>query len=363
MASGVAFVLMSAIARILDANANRAREALRVMEDAARFALNDEALSAQVKSLRHDLRAAIDSLPAGWLQANRDTPGDVGTVITNEAELSRADLREIVVAAGKRSTEALRAIEEASKTIDADLARSIESLRYRAYDLDQRLSLRFGSSRARQWRLCLLLTKALCRRPWLQTLEQAISGGVDCVQVREKEMDGGELASHAREVIAIARRLNISVVINDRVDVALATGADGVHLGQSDLSVGDARRLAGQTLIVGVSTHDLNEADRAVGEGADYCGVGAMFPSSTKQRATSGIAYLKQFVARFPNVPHLAIGGITPQNVGETFAAGAKGVAVSSAICAAENPGDAARAIVRAIAGGASRPAAPMPAH
>src|SRR4029453_2076643 len=117
---------MSAIARILDANANRAREALRVMEDAARFALNDEALSAELKSLRHDLRAVIDSLPAGWLEANRDTPGDVGTAISNQSEMSRADLRDIVVAAGKRLTEALRAIEEAGKTIDADLACGVE---------------------------------------------------------------------------------------------------------------------------------------------------------------------------------------------------------------------------------------------
>ena len=354
---------MSAIARILDVNANRAREALRVMEDAARFALNDEALSAELKSLRHDLRAVIDSLPAGWLEANRDTPGDVGTAISNQSEMSRTDLRDIVVAAGKRLTEALRAIEEAGKTIDADLACGVESLRYRAYDVDQRLLLRFGSGRARQWRLCLLLTRSFCRRPWLQALEQSISGGVDCVQVREKDMDGSELASHAREVIAIARRRNVSVIVNDRVDVALATGADGVHLGQSDLSVRDARRLAGQALIVGVSTHDLNEAERAVRDGADYCGVGAMFPSSTKQREVSGIAYLKAFIEHYPSTPHLAIGGVTPESIGELVAAGARGVAVSSAICAAEDPGDAARAIVRAISGGASRLAAPMPAH
>jgi thiamine-phosphate pyrophosphorylase len=168
---------MSAIARILDANVNRAREAMRVMEDAARFALNDEALSAELKSLRHDLRAALASLPEGWLEANRDTPGDVGSAISTEGEMSRANLADVIIAAGKRLAEALRVIEETAKTVDADMAREIESLRYRAYDLDQRLTLRLGSGRAKQWRLCLLLTKAMCRRPWREVLEGAISAG------------------------------------------------------------------------------------------------------------------------------------------------------------------------------------------
>lgn len=342
---------MSAIARMLDANANRAREALRVMEDVARFALDDGRLCGELKLLRHDLREALNSLPTGWLEANRDTSGDVGTIITTESEMSRSGVGDIAIAAGKRLSEALRVIEEAGKTIDLQVARRIESLRYRAYDLEQRLTLRLGSGRARQWRLCLLLTQSMCRRPWREVLSAAIDGGVDCVQVREKEMDCGELAAHVREVIAIARQRDISVIVNDRADVALATGADGVHLGQGDLSVHDVRRLAGRTLIVGVSTHDLMEADRAVNDGADYCGVGAMFASSTKQRATSGLAYLRQFIERYPEMPHLAIGGITPENVGKVHAAGAKGVAVSAAICEAQDPAGATMEIVAAIEG------------
>src|SRR6186997_2029720 len=110
---------MSSHARIIDANANRAREALRVMEDAARFALNDSKLTEQLKSLRHDLRAALDLLPPGILEANRDTPGDVGTTISTSAEMDRHTLLEVVVAAGKRLSESLRSIEEVSKTINA----------------------------------------------------------------------------------------------------------------------------------------------------------------------------------------------------------------------------------------------------
>ncbi len=364
---------MSSIARMLDANFNRAREALRVMEDAARFALDDGELAGALKTLRHDLRAALAILPDGWLEANRDTPGDVGTANSTEAEMSRASLAEIAIAAGKRLSEALRVIEEASKTIDGAVAKRIESLRYRAYELDQRLTLRLGTGRPRQWRLCLLLTKSMCRKPWREVLVAALDegAGVDCVQVREKEMDGGELAAHVREVIAItrgatacpagqavrastdfrshglpvgtSRGTRASVIVNDRADVALACGADGVHIGQNDLSVRDVRKLAGRTLLVGVSTHNFDEAQAAIESGADYCGVGAMFASSTKQRTTSGIAYLKQFIERFPNMPHLAIGGITQANVGEVIAAGAKGIAVSSAICGADDPRAMAR--------------------
>lgn len=372
---------MSSIARMLDANCNRAREALRVMEDAARFALNDEPLSAALKSLRHDLRETIAHFPAGWLEANRDTHGDVGTSITTAAEMSRANLGDVVIAAGKRLTEALRVMEEAGKTFDANAAGRIEALRYRAYDLDQRLVLRFGSGHAQQWRLCLLLTKSLCKRPWREVLAAAIDGGVDCVQVREKDMDAGELVAHVREVIAIARGATASdrmggresavrteedershglpcgpsrgthstVIVNDRADIAHAAGADGLHLGQTDMGVRDVRRIAGRNLIVGVSTHDLNEAQRAVEDGADYCGVGAVFGSSTKQRETSGIAYLKQFIERFPHTPHLAIGGIAPANVGEVIAAGAKGVAVSAAICRADDPAAVVRSICASI--------------
>jgi thiamine-phosphate pyrophosphorylase len=341
---------MSPMARILDANVNRAREAMRVMEDAARFALNDPAISSELKNLRHDLRAALAHLPEGWLEANRDTPDDVGVDISAPGEMSRADLADVVIAAGKRLTEALRVIEEMGKTIDVKMAGEIESLRYRAYDIDQRLTLRLGSGRARQWRLCLLLTESLCKRPWRDVLRAAITGGVDCVQVREKTMDGGELIERVREVIDIARPLGVTVIVNDRVDVALAAGADGVHVGQSDMSVRDVRRIGGRALMVGMSTHNMDEADRAVSDGADYCGVGAMFETSTKQREASGIAYLREFLQRYPHTPHLAIGGITPANVHTLVEAGARGVAVSSAICGADDPEAAARDLLCASA-------------
>lgn len=341
---------MQPIARIIDANANRAREALRVMEDVARFVLNDAPLTADLKSLRHELRAALDRLPSGWLEANRDVVEDVGTDIKTVAERSRSGLADVAAAAGKRLSEALRVIEESSKTFDSMLASSIESIRYRGYDLDRRLRLRAGTGRARQWRLCVLLTESLCHRPWLEVARAAIDGGADCIQLREKELEGGEMARRAEQVIALARPRQISVIVNDRVDVALAAGADGVHIGQGDLSVHQVRAIAGTSLLVGVSTHDLSEARAAVEAGADYVGIGAMFGSGLKPaRQPSGAAYLRAFIERYPGVSHLAIGGITPDNVSELVDVGARGVAVSSCVCGADQPNEVVAALRRVV--------------
>ncbi|MDY7108172.1 MAG: thiamine phosphate synthase [Planctomycetota bacterium] len=337
-------------ARIIDANANRAREALRVMEDAARFLLDDAALSGDLKSLRHDLRGALERLPPGWIEANRDTPGDVGTAITAGRERSRTDFVEVVIAAGKRLSEALRVIEEAGKTIDPDFARGVEALRYRAYDVEQRLQLRLGSGRARQWRVCVLLTESICTRSWEDVLRAIIDGGADCIQVREKDMDGGTLARRVRRVIELARPAGASVIVNDRADVALAAGADGVHVGEHDLSIRDVRRIAGRTMLIGASTHDLDEAKAAIEAGADYSGVGAMFTSALKPaREPSGPEYLRRFIEHYPNTPHLAIGGVGPENIDRLVDAGCRGVAVSSAVCAADDPARVVRTLREAI--------------
>jgi thiamine-phosphate pyrophosphorylase len=341
---------MSREARILDANANRAREALRVMEDAARFALNDADLCAQLKAIRHDLRAALGDLAPGRLEANRDTAGDVGTSVSTPAERERAGLADVAIAAGKRFGEALRVIEEVGKTFDSRLAREVESLRYRFYDAEAALNRRLGGGRARQWRVCVLLTESLCRRPWPEVLAAVVAAGADCIQVREKEMTGGPLVRRVRGVIDAARPAGIAVIVNDRLDVAQAAEADGVHLGLEDLSVADARRAVGRTMLIGASTHDLAEARAAVDVGADYCGVGAMFATTTRAVSVpAGPAYLRAFRQRYPAVPHLAIGGITPDNVGQLVDAGAAGVAVSSAVCGADDPGAVVTSLRQAL--------------
>jgi thiamine-phosphate pyrophosphorylase len=364
------------VLRILDANFNRAREALRVLEDAARLGLGDGELAGACKRARDELRVAAGELgvDAARLAAARDTPGDVGTGLSTPGEADRAGgVHGVVVAAGKRLSEALRTIEEFGKTLgggeaggEPGVAR-IKRLRYEGYELERRLTLATAGGRARQWRLCVLITESLCtHHPWERIAEEAIAGGADCLQLREKTLDGGELVKRARRLVEIARsapRAGVggggagepaSVIVNDRVDVALAAGADGVHVGQTDLSVADVRRVAGTRLLVGVSTANMEQALRAVGDGADSCGCGPMFATTTKHKPVlSGPAYLRAYLAdeRTARVPHLAIAGITPGNVGELRAAGARGIAVSSVVCGASDPRGVCEVLVGGIGG------------
>lgn len=323
--------------RIIDANANRAREALRTMEDVARFRLGDGGLCGEIKSLRHGLRHVLGTDEAGRM-AHRDTPGDVGTGVKAAAEGVRGGLRGVAIAAGKRAGEAIRVLEECAKSSDGDWA-ALERLRYGLYHVEKRLVMALGTGRASQWKLCVLVTEALCRKPWRDVVAAAIAGGADCLQVREPELADGALLERTKAVRGMTPR-GVSLIVNNRVDIALAAGADGVHLGTGDLPVGEARRLCGDRLLIGASTHDLTEAHRAVEAGADYCGVGAMFASTTKLRPTSGPEYLREYLSdpALAAVPHLAIGGITPDNIAALRPSGCRGVAVSAAVCGANDP-------------------------
>ena len=326
---------MNGTARLFDANANRAREALRVLEDYARFVLDHDALCAELKQLRHDLTAAVGPhLPMAIL--HRNTPGDVGTTITTATEGRRADLADVVTAAGKRLGEAVRSLEEYAKTFNAATAVALEAIRYRFYAVEQRLlaTLR-PAGRFAAVRLYVLITESACRGPWLATAEAAILGGADALQLREKSLDGSELLARARSFVALCRRHNVISIINDRPDVVLLAGADGVHVGQDDLPAVDVRRLLGPDQIVGVSTHELAQAERAVTDGADYVGVGPVFRSSTKPRDIApGLPYAAAVAAKV-KIPAIAIAGITADNVEQVMATGVNGVAVTAAVTGA----------------------------
>lgn len=333
---------------MIDANTNRAAEALRTLEDICRFVIGAAALAAQLKALRHTLRSTVAGVDGLVLAASRDAANDPGAPRAQPA-VGRVDACEIAAAAGSRATEALRALEEALRVVDPELAVQVERLRYAAYDASAAVTLAVGTGRARQWACCVILTESLCHRPWREVLRAALNAGADCVQLREKSLTDAALLDRACEIVEMARPCGAAVVINDRVDIALASGADAVHLGTDDLPIRDARTLGG-SLLIGASTHDLLEAAAAITAGADCCGVGAMFPTATKpDRAASGLPYLRAFIERFPHVPHLAIGGITAARVPELAAAGCRGVAVSGAICGADDPGAETAAIVDAI--------------
>lgn len=336
--------------RILDANANRAREALRVLEDHCRFVRADAGLSGRLKQLRHDLAVALNLLPASLLLAGRDTLHDVGTPISTAEEWQRPALAAVVQANAKRLQEALRSLEEHGKILSIEFAQQIEKIRYQSYTLERALVQGTAArERLADARLCVLVTDALCRHSLVGTVKEAILGGTQMIQLREKDIDDRTLLARARDVRQVTRAAGAIFIVNDRPDIARIVDADGVHLGQDDLPIQEARRIFGPDALIGVSTHDIEQVRRAVLEGADYLGVGPTFPSQTKDFAAfAGLEFVKQAMAE-TSLPAFAIGGIHADNVAEVRAAGARRIAVSHAVCAAADPRAAAQRLQQAL--------------
>jgi thiamine-phosphate pyrophosphorylase len=340
----------TSVARIIDANLNRAREALRVLEDYARFALDDAGACALAKSLRHDLGERARRLPAEILLDARDTPGDVGTHLTTGSERERPDARAVAVAAAKRLPEALRTLEEYAKTFDAASASGFEAMRYRSYDLEIRV-LASGQRRARfkDVALYVIVTESLCRDDWLDTARQAIAGGAGCIQLREKQLEDGELLDRSRRLRMCCHEAGVLFLVNDRPDIAVLSEADGVHLGQTDMSVADARRIVGPARLIGFSTHTPEQVRQAVRQCPDYVAVGPMYASSTKPQDHVPGAELLRRAAAETELPVVPIGGITPANAGILVDAGARCVCVCASVIGADDVTGAARALLSKI--------------
>lgn len=175
-------------------------------------------------------------------------------------------------------------------------------------------------------------------RHYLDVIEEAIKGGADVIQLREKDKSKRELLEMARALRQLTRRYGVLFIVNDHIDIALAVDADGVHLGQDDLPLQEARKILGDQKIIGISTHALAEAEAAAREGADYIGVGPIFPTNTKDDLADvvGLTYVQEIAEKI-NLPFVAIGGIKLHNVENVLAAGAKAVCVISAVIGAED--------------------------
>ena len=203
----------------------------------------------------------------------------------------------------------------------------------------------------RDYSLYLVTDRALARgRPTENIVRAAVAGGVTCVQFREKDCGTREFLVEARKLLAILRPLGVPLIINDRVDVALAAGADGVHIGQQDLPLADVRRLAPAGWIVGVSAESVEDAIRAEQGGADYIGASPVFatPTKTNHAPPLGLDGLRSIRAAV-KLPLVAIGGLHARNARDVVRAGADGLAVVSAIVAAADPRAAAVELRREI--------------
>ncbi len=327
------------VLRILDAAGNRAREALRVLEDYARFMLDHPFLTEQLKGLRHQFVATLDRFPLPARLAARETLIDVGTQIETASEQHRGDAASVLTANFCRLQESLRSLEEYAKIFDSDASRTFEQLRYKAYTLQR--TVRAAGSRTQRLidsRLYLLVSGGESSREFARQMIPLAKSGVDIIQLRDKTLDDRKLMRRARILREITAKYGVLFIMNDRPDIALLTDADGVHLGQREMHVSDARRLLGPNRLIGVSTHRIEQAQHAVMSGADYIGVGPVFPSATKTfDSYPGLSYVEE-VAQNIALPAFAIGGISMENLPHVLETGLRRVAVASAITDADEP-------------------------
>ena len=340
------------IYRIIDANFNRAREAARVMEEFCRFSANSATLAARLKQLRHELSGAICKLDAGKLIASRDTLNDVGIGKTVENQLRRTDLHSCFSAACKRLSEALRTLSEMTQTLDPLVAEKIENLRYTAYTLEKDIVLFTGTAeKFKPVRLYIIITSNL-PVDVISLARRCADGGPDCIQLRAKDIEDDRFFALAVEFVQICKDAGVLSIINDRPDIAVAAGADGIHLGQHDLPIEQARKLQLAPLIIGKSTHSLRQLRTACEQRPTYAALGPVFASPTKPTVEAvGLDYVREAaeILADTGIASVAIGGITPGNVKEVLEAGANAVAVCSAVTEASDVTAACRALKEKI--------------
>ncbi len=320
--------------RIIDANANRCAEGLRVIEEIARFVLEDEDLVRMFKDLRHRVREGALAFSKN-LSVFRDVENDPGSGFSTESELSRTGIYQIARSNFSRVAEGLRVIEEFGKLLDSDGVEFFKNLRFKLYRLEQSF---FGEVDA-SFRLpsCpflyVIIDRAIVKPNELEgVVEELITGGVDMIQYRAKGIARAEMEVDLYRILSRTSEHSIPVVVNDDPSIAAEVGAQGVHLGAEDPPVSEARSILGETRIIGVTVHSDDEFNRAISAGIDYISVGAVFPSPTKPEVrTLGVDKLKEFAAASTK-PIVAIGGISRENLDRVLSAGVCGVAVISAV-------------------------------
>lgn len=340
---------MQIIYRILDANLDRAREAVRTIEEWCRFGLEDLELCDRCKQMRQEL--------AQWhreeFRRARNTPDDPATGLSHANEVNRPDVQSVLRANMGRLQEALRVLEEYGKVIDRDFGEAMKQMRYQVYTLESQLLAyenakqeinNIGELRRQKLRSAKLYLVTMPVDNIVSVVESALQGGVQIVQYRQKEGEDGTRLAIAQQLCDICHQYEALFLVNDRVDIAIAVGADGIHVGQTDLPVSTVRQILNanggdaSAYIIGQSTTNPQELDIALNNQVDYVGVGPVHATPTKpNKAASGYEYVKYAAANI-DIPWFAIGGIDEHNLGEAIAAGAERVAVVRALMKAEHP-------------------------
>ena len=319
--------------RIIDASVNRAMEGLRVIEEFTRMHLNDALLSESLKNQRHLLGAEVSRHFANYPLVNRDILHDVGTEIQTPSEYKRTDLIQIVRANFARTLQSLRSIEEYSKFVLPEASADFEKIRYGVYALEKAVVNVAESRKCLNHSQLYVLTDSRNSLGDFEALiDRLVDAGVDLIQLRDKKLEDRELVEVGNLLSRLTSGTETRWIMNDRADLAEICNADGVHLGQTDLEVAEARRIVGANKLIGVSTHNFTQATEAVMNGANYIGVGPVFESQTKSFDSFAESQFVERVTKEISLPAFAIGGIDLENLDSLIQRGVTRIAVSGCV-------------------------------
>ena len=323
------------IAQLIDANLDRAREGLRVMEDWCRFGLKRNDFSVQIKDWRQQLGAHHHNI----YRKARLTSEDPAMGISHPLQKNRTTPEDIFIANSSRVQEALRVLEEFTRITDPNLSEIATRIRYQTYEIEIKvLNTKEGIDKRQILKDCSLYLITANRKNLKEIVLQALQAGVRIVQYREKLLNDNEKVNQAKDLACLCRKYNSLFIVNDRIDIALAVDADGIHLGQEDIPTKIAREILGSEKVIGRSTHCLEDIKNASDERCDYIGIGPIFTSETKKTLNPiGIDYLRKGLDK-TLLPAFAIGGINSSNIKELNQVNNLRIAVSDAIINSDDP-------------------------
>jgi len=330
---------MKNIYRIIDANANRISEGLRTLEDHFRFASPDKILNENIRNLRHIVRNSLKEFD-GIMISSRESLNDNGLVLSQSSDTGkRSSVKEFVTANFKRVEEALRSVEESLKLINEnDKSKSIEMIRFSIYDLEKQAVSKLNKNLP-EGIYGITAEEFSKGRSNLYVAKEMISAGIKMIQYREKEDRKSRkvMLEECLEIRKITKDAGALFIVNDYLDIAILSEADGIHCGQNDLSVSDIRRLSSD-LMIGISTETPEQGKKAISDGADYIGIGPVFKTNTKKDvcAPVGLDYLN-YASKNINIPFVAIGGIKENNIEQVLSAGCSTIAIISEITGADD--------------------------
>jgi thiamine-phosphate pyrophosphorylase len=314
--------------RIIDVNINRLDESLKLIEDVIRFQLEQRQLLTQIRKIRSDFLHLKRALPLTQTIGARRSHKDLGRKYEFDSG-KKKDQTGLILSAFSRAKESSRTIEEALKTVIPPLSSGAKNIRFQIYDLEKETIVNY-KKRFDPSLHAIIDEKYLHKHDLERTVITMVENGATMIQLRVKTMKDREFLRTARKVRKAIDSQRVKFIINNRVDIALACAADGVHVGQTDMPLKAVREILGDMYIIGASAHTLRQAVRAEVQSADYLGVGAVFSTRTKHDArVCGLPALKS-ISRRVDIPVIAIGGITSANYRAVLRAGAAGIAVAS---------------------------------